>query len=193
MDLVISLLLLILFSPLLVGVAGVVWLTMGRPVLFAHRRAGLHGRPFTLWKFRTMTMEVDADGRLLPDEQRLTPVGRFLRRTSLDELPQLINVLRGEMSLVGPRPLPVEYLPRFTPEQAVRHEVKPGITGWALVQGRNWLPWEERLHLDAWYARHWTLGLDIKILVKTVWKVLKQEGINYPGHATMPPFEGKGR
>jgi lipopolysaccharide/colanic/teichoic acid biosynthesis glycosyltransferase len=169
-------------------IALLVWRTMGRPVLFRQARPGLHGKPFVMYKFRTMRDLRDAEGNLLPDEARLTPFGRWLRTTSLDELPELVNVLRGEMSLVGPRPLLMEYLERYTPEQARRHEVKPGITGWAQIHGRNNLSWEERLRLDVWYVDHWSLWLDLKILWRTLWMVLRREGISAQGHATMPRF-----
>lgn len=174
------------------AVALAIWLTMGRPVLFRQKRAGLYGRVFEIWKFRTMTNERDESGRLLPDEKRLTRLGRFLRSTSLDELPQVWNVLRGEMSLVGPRPLRPEYLERYTPEQARRHEVRPGITGWAQVNGRNETTWEERFRRDVWYVDNWSLWLDLKILWLTVIKVLRRDGISRQGHATMPEFLGTG-
>lgn len=174
------------------AVALAIWLTMGRPVLFRQKRAGLYGRVFELWKFRTMTNDRDESGRLLPDEKRLTRLGRFLRSTSLDELPQVWNVLRGEMSLVGPRPLLPEYLERYTPEQARRHEVRPGITGWAQVNGRNETTWEERFRRDVWYVDNWSLWLDLKILWLTVIKVLRRDGISRQGHATMPEFLGTG-
>lgn len=162
---------------------------LGRPVVFRQVRPGLSGQPFTLVKFRTMEERYD-DGILLPDEERLTRLGRFLRRTSLDELPELWNVLRGDMSLVGPRPLLMEYLDRYTPEQARRHEVRPGITGLAQVSGRNALTWEGRLALDVRYVDHHTLWLDLKILTKTIWQVLARRGISAEGHATMPRFRG---
>lgn len=174
------------------AVALAIWLTMGRPVLFRQKRAGLYGRVFGLWKFRTMTNDRDESGRLLPDEKRLTRLGRFLRSTSLDELPQVWNVLRGEMSLVGPRPLRPEYLERYTPEQARRHEVRPGITGWAQVNGRNETTWEERFRRDVWYVDNWSLWLDLKILWLTVIKVLRRDRISRQGHATMPEFLGTG-
>ena len=174
------------------AVALAIWLTMGRPVLFRQKRAGLYGRVFEIWKFRTMTNDRDESGRLLPDEKRLTRLGRFLRSTSLDELPQVWNVLRGEMSLVGPRPLLPEYLERYTPEQARRHEVRPGITGWAQVNGRNETTWEERFRRDVWYVDNWSLWLDLKILWLTVIKVLRRDGISRQGHATMPEFLGTG-
>jgi sugar transferase EpsL len=162
----------------------------GSPVLFSQSRPGLHGKLFTIYKFRTMRDLYDADGRLLPDEQRLTRFGRFLRSTSLDELPELWNVVKGEMSLVGPRPLLAQYLERYTPEQARRHDVLPGITGWAQVNGRNALSWEEKFQLDLWYVDHWSLGLDLRILGQTLAKVLKRDGISAENHSTMPVFLG---
>ncbi len=177
-------------SPVLAGVAVAVRATMGSPVLFRQRRPGRHGEVFTVAKFRTMRDAFDARGVALPDEERLTPVGSFLRATSLDELPQLLNVVRGELSLVGPRPLLVRYLERYTPEQGRRHEVLPGITGWAQVHGRNALGWEEKFALDVWYVEHWSLRLDAKILAMTLWKVLRREGISADGAATMPEFMG---
>lgn len=163
---------------------------LGSPVLFRQVRPGLHGRPFMMVKFRTMTDERGANGELLPDAQRLTAFGRFLRASSLDELPELWNVLRGEMSLVGPRPLLMEYLPLYSPEQARRHEVRPGITGWAQVNGRNALSWDERFKLDVWYVDHRSLWLDLRILWLTVRKVIVREGISAQGEATMPRFTG---
>jgi len=163
---------------------------MADPVLFRQERPGLHGKPFTIYKFRTMLDLRDEQGNLLPDEQRMPPIGRFLRRTSLDELPELLNVLKGEMSLVGPRPLLMRYLNRYTREQARRHEVKPGITGWSQVNGRNALTWEEKFKLDVWYVDHWNLRLDIKIMGMSLIKVLKREGVSAEGHATMPEFMG---
>ena len=187
-DVVVSAVALTVLAPVMGLTALAVWRTMGRPVLFRQARPGLHGKPFVMYKFRTMRDLRDAGGNLLPDEARLTPFGRWLRATSLDELPELVNVLRGEMSLVGPRPLLMEYLERYTPEQARRHEVKPGITGWAQIHGRNNLSWEERLRLDVWYVDHWSLWLDLKILWRTLWMVLRREGISAQGHATMPRF-----
>ncbi len=180
----------ILLAPVMLAVALLVLLTMGRPVLFRQQRPGLRGKPFTLYKFRTMRDARTASGELLPDDLRLTTFGKWLRSTSLDELPELFNVLKGEMSLVGPRPLLMEYLPRYSPEQARRHEVKPGITGWAQVNGRNALTWEEKFRMDVWYVDHWNLWLDVKILLLTIWKVLKREGISAEGSATMPVFTG---
>ncbi len=180
----------LLTAPVMLVLALLVRLMMGKPVLFRQMRPGLHGKPFVMLKFRTMTDQRDANGELLPDDLRLTRFGKWLRSTSLDELPELFNVLKGEMSLVGPRPLLMEYLPRYTPEQARRHEVKPGITGWAQVNGRNALSWEEKFQLDVWYVDHWNLWLDMKILWLTIWKVLKREGISAEGTATMPIFTG---
>lgn len=163
---------------------------LGSPVLFRQTRPGFKGRPFTLYKFRTMTDERDAAGRLLPDERRLTGLGRFLRSFSLDDLPNAFNVLRGDMSVVGPRPLLMEYLERYSPEQARRHDVLPGITGWAQVNGRNALTWEDKFRLDVWYVDHWSLALDVRILALTAWKVLRREGISQPGFATAEEFRG---
>jgi sugar transferase EpsL len=187
-DIVVSAVALTVLAPVMGLIALAVWRTMGRPVLFRQARPGLHGKPFVMYKFRTMRDLRDAEGNLLPDEARLTPFGRWLRTTSLDELPELVNVLRGEMSLVGPRPLLMEYLERYTPEQARRHEVKPGITGWAQIHGRNNLSWDERFKLDVWYVDNWSLWLDVKILWRTLWMVLRREGISAQGHATMPRF-----
>lgn len=163
---------------------------LGSPVLFTQVRPGLHGKPFRMIKFRTMTDTCGPDGQLLPDAERLTPFGRWLRSTSLDELPELWNVLRGEMSLVGPRPLLMEYLPLYSPEQARRHEVRPGITGWAQVNGRNAISWADKFALDVWYVDHRSLWLDVRILWLTVRKVLVRDGISAAGEATMPKFEG---
>ena len=157
---------------------------------FTQQRPGLKGKPFTIYKFRTMSDERDAGGNLLPDEKRLTRFGKFLRKTSLDELPELFNVLKGDMSLVGPRPLLMEYLPLYSAEQARRHEVKPGITGWAQVNGRNNLSWEDKFKMDVWYVDHLSFRLDIKILLITLWKVIKREGISQKGQATMEKFKG---
>jgi lipopolysaccharide/colanic/teichoic acid biosynthesis glycosyltransferase len=181
--------LLILAVPLAV-LAWLIRRKLGSPVLFRQVRPGLHGLPFTMVKFRTMTDEVGPDGALLPDAQRLTPFGRFLRASSLDELPELWNVLKGEMSLVGPRPLLMEYLPLYTPEQARRHEVRPGITGWAQVNGRNAISWADKFALDVWYVDHRSLWLDVRILWRTVRKVLVRDGISAAGEATMPKFTG---
>ena len=177
-------------APLSAIVAGLVLAIMGPPILFTQARPGKGGRVFKLYKFRTMSNATDAAGKLLEDAERVTGIGRFLRRYSLDELPQLWNVLRGDMSLVGPRPLLVEYLPLYSAEQSRRHEVRPGLTGWAQVNGRNAQSWEERLSLDVWYVDHRSFWLDLRILWLTVIKVLRSEGVNRPGHATMPPFTG---
>ena len=181
--------LLVLALPLLV----VIWMVrrkLGSPVFFTQVRPGMHGKPFKMVKFRSMTSERGTDGELLPDAVRLTPFGRFLRSTSLDELPELWNVLKGDMSLVGPRPLLMEYLPLYSPEKARRHEVRPGITGWAQVNGRNAISWEDKFKLDVWYVDHCSLWLDIKILWLTVKKVLVREGISAAGEATMGKFTG---
>ena len=181
--------LLVLALPMLV----VIWMVrrkLGSPVFFTQVRPGMHGKPFKMVKFRSMISERSTDGELLPDAVRLTPFGRFLRSTSLDELPELWNVLKGDMSLVGPRPLLMEYLPLYSPEQARRHEVRPGITGWAQVNGRNAISWEDKFKLDVWYVDHCSLWLDIKILWLTVKKVLVREGISAAGEATMGKFTG---
>lgn len=185
-----ALLALTLFGPLILALALVVRLKLGSPVLFRQTRPGFGGRPFRMLKFRTMTDARDEYGRLLPDAERLTRFGRALRAASLDELPELLNVLKGEMSLVGPRPLLMSYLSRYTPEQMRRHDVRPGITGWAQVNGRNALSWEEKFAHDLWYVEHRTLGLDLKILVLTVRNVFGREGISQPGHATAEEFLG---
>ncbi|KAF0111155.1 MAG: putative glycosyltransferase [Chloroflexi bacterium] len=189
-DLLVSVLLLILLSPVLLILVLLVWVFMGGPVIFAQRRPGLYGKIFTVYKFRTMRSTHATDGSPLPDEVRLTRLGTFMRSASLDELPELFNVLKGEMSLVGPRPLLIAYLDRYSPEQARRHDVLPGITGWAQVNGRNALSWEDKFKLDVWYVDHWSFWLDIKILFLTVWKVFKRESINAPGSATAPEFMG---
>jgi lipopolysaccharide/colanic/teichoic acid biosynthesis glycosyltransferase len=184
-----SLALLMLALPLL-ALAWLIRRKLGSPVLFSQVRPGLHGKPFTMVKFRTMTDERGSDGVLLPDAQRLTDFGRFLRASSLDELPELWNVLRGDMSLVGPRPLLMEYLPLYTPEEARRHEVRPGITGWAQVNGRNAISWADKFALDVWYVDHRSLWLDARILWRTVRKVLVRDGISAAGEATMSKFTG---
>ena len=184
LDLALVLPALLLLSPLLLAVALAVRLKLGPGVFFRQERPGLHGRPFRILKFRTM-LHGDA-----PDAQRLTPFGRFLRSTSLDELPELLNVLKGEMSLVGPRPLLMQYLPRYTPEQARRHEVPPGLTGWAQINGRNALSWEDKFALDLWYVDNRSLWLDVRILALTLMAVLRREGVSAPGEATMPEFMG---
>ena len=189
-DVVVAFLVLMLLAPVMVLVAILIRFTMGRPVLFRQVRPGYCARPFALYKFRTMHQATGPDGRLLPDGDRLTRLGRFLRKTSLDELPQLWNVLRGELSLVGPRPLLTQYLPLYTPEQARRHQVRPGITGLAQVNGRNSLDWDEKFRLDVWYVDHWSHWLDFKILVVTVVKVFRREGVSGGGTETMTPFQG---
>jgi sugar transferase EpsL len=190
LDLILTIPALILLAPLLALIALLVRLTLGSPIFFRQQRPGLHGQPFTIYKFRTMTDACDAQGNLFPDAERLTPFGRFLRSTSLDELPELLNVLKGNMSLVGPRPLLMQYMDRYTPAQRRRHEVKPGITGWAQVKGRNAITWEEKFALDVWYVDYQSLWLDLKIIVLTTWKILKREGINQPGQATAQEFMG---
>jgi len=189
-DIFVSLFLLIILSPFLVIISLIVFVAMGPPVIYKQTRAGFKGKPFTIYKFRTMTNEKDEYGNLLPDEKRLTKMGKFLRSTSLDELPELFNVLKGDMSLVGPRPLLMEYLNYYTEEQMRRHDVKPGITGWAQVNGRNSLSWEEKFKLDVWYVDNWSLWLDFKILFLTLIKVIKREGLSAEGYATMPKFTG---
>ena len=189
-DLLVACFTLIIFMPVLSVVAVLIRLKLGSPVFFHQTRPGLQGRPFRMFKFRTMAEAYDANGAALPDESRLTKFGRFLRASSLDELPELWNVLRGDMSLVGPRPLLMDYLTLYTPYQARRHNVRPGITGWAQVNGRNALSWEDKFKLDVWYVDHRSLWLDIKILSLTVRKVLVREGINAAGDATMPRFKG---
>jgi lipopolysaccharide/colanic/teichoic acid biosynthesis glycosyltransferase len=181
---------LILLSPALVVVAVLVRRCLGSPVLFCQVRPGLGGKPFVLYKFRTMRDTRDGQGNLLPDVQRTTRLGRFLRKTSLDELPELWNVLCGSMSLVGPRPLLMEYLERYTPEQARRHEVRPGITGWAQVNGRNALTWEQKLDSDVWYVERSSLWLDLWVLLRTCWVVVSGRGVNFSAQETMPAFVG---
>ena len=180
----------IVLSPVFILIVFFVRMKIGSPVIFRQVRPGLHGRPFTIYKFRTMTDERDEDGNLLPDGERLTRLGKFLRKTSMDEFPELFNVIKGDMSIVGPRPLLMQYLDRYTPEQARRHEVKPGLTGWAQVNGRNAITWEEKFKFDVWYVDNQSLRLDLKIIAITVWKILKREGIRQPGQATMEEFKG---
>lgn len=181
---------LLLLSPFMILTALCVRIFLGTPILFRQKRPGYKERFFHIYKFRTMTDATDADGNLLPDAERLTGFGRFLRALSLDELPQLFNVLRGEMSLVGPRPLLLEYLSYYSDEQRRRHDAYPGVTGWAQINGRNTTDWPTRLAMDVWYVDHWSFWLDIKILLITVWKVLKREGISQPGQATVEYFKG---
>jgi len=181
---------LILISPVLAVIAIAVRIALGSPVLFRQRRPGLMARPFVLYKFRTMSDEMDAEGNPMPDAVRLTRLGRLLRSFSLDELPELLNVIKGEMSLVGPRPLLMRYLERYSAEQARRHDVLPGITGWTQVNGRNANTWEQKFEYDVWYVDHWSVRLDAKILLITLWKVLTREGISQPGQATAEEFMG---
>lgn len=181
---------LVITAPLIAVTAAVIRGSMGSPVLFRQQRPGLHGRPFTVLKFRTMTDAMSPEGNLCPEEIRLTRVGRFMRRTSLDELPQLWNVLKGDLSLVGPRPLLMQYLDRYSARQSRRHEVKPGITGWAQVNGRNAISWEQKFDLDVWYVDNWSILLDLKILGLTIGKVVARKGISQEGHATAEEFMG---
>jgi sugar transferase EpsL len=189
-DRIFAAVLLAFLSPVLVAIAVAIALQMGRPVLFTQARPGYRAKVFEFYKFRTMNDARDPQGVLLPDEQRITPFGQWLRQTSLDELPQLWNVLKGEMSFIGPRPLLIRYLERYTPEQARRHDVMPGITGWAQVKGRNAISWDEKFRLDVWYIDRWSLVLDLKIIGLTLLKVFRQEDISAPDHATMPEFWG---
>jgi lipopolysaccharide/colanic/teichoic acid biosynthesis glycosyltransferase len=181
---------LVLLSPLMLAIAVAVLLTMGAPVLYRQRRPGRRGKPFTLLKFRTMDSRRDRNGAELDDGERITLIGRLLRKTSLDELPELLNVLVGDMSLVGPRPLLLEYLPLYSDEQARRHELRPGITGWAQINGRNAIGWHEKFAYDVWYIDHWSLALDLKILWRSLFKVWHAEGISQAGHATTEKFRG---
>jgi sugar transferase EpsL len=190
LDLVAAALGLIMLSPVMLVLAILVRIFIGAPVIFRQQRPGYREQPFYLYKFRTMTDARDTGGRLLPDSLRLTHFGRFLRILSLDEIPELFNILRGDMSLVGPRPLLTEYLPLYSPEQRRRHEVLPGLTGWAQVHGRNALDWPARFALDIWYVDHWSFWLDINILLMTLWKVLSREGVSQPGQATTEYFTG---
>ena len=181
---------LIILSPFILLTAISVRIFLGTPILFRQQRPGYKGQPFFIYKFRTMTAASDSTGNLLPDAQRLTRLGRFLRALSLDELPELLNILRGEMSLVGPRPLLMEYLERYSPEQMRRHDAYPGLTGWAQVNGRNAITWQDKFHYDVWYVDNWSFWLDIKIMFMTLWKVVKREGISQPGQATTEYFMG---
>lgn len=189
-DIVVALIALLLFSPILLIVAILIARRLGSPVLFRQVRPGLNGRLFTMVKFRSMRDALDKQGNPLPDDQRLTPFGAWLRASSLDELPELWNVLKGDMSLVGPRPLLVEYLPLYSPEQARRHDVRPGITGWAQVNGRNAIGWDDKFRLDCWYVDHRSLALDLKILWLTVRRVFKRDGITQEGHVSAEKFTG---
>lgn len=189
-DIIISLIAIMLLSPILLIVYILVNTKLGNPAIFKQERPGLHSRIFTMYKFRSMTDERDEDGELLPDVVRLTSFGKLLRKTSLDELPELFNILKGDMSFVGPRPLLVRYLERYNEEQARRHEVRPGLTGWAQINGRNAISWEEKFKLDVWYVDNWHLRLDLKIFILTFAKAFKREGISSVGEATMPEFMG---
>ncbi len=190
LDFTVSLVLLLILLPIIIGTSFFISIKMGNPVLFKQLRPGLKAKPFYLYKFRTMSQERDEQGNFLPDGERLTDLGQTLRRFSIDELPQFLNVLKGNMSLVGPRPLLMSYLPLYTEEQARRHEVKPGITGWAQINGRNALTWEEKFVLDVWYVDNHSFMLDLKILFATAFKVIRSEGISNAGWATMPEFKG---
>ncbi|MCX6033417.1 MAG: sugar transferase [Chloroflexi bacterium] len=192
LDLVLMIPALVVLSPVLLSLAVLVRVKLGAPILFRQKRPGLNEKPFTLLKFRTMTAAYDAQGNVRPDAERLTSFGRFLRATSLDELPELFNVLRGEMSIAGPRPLLIKYLGLYTAEQARRHEIKPGITGWAQINGRNAIAWEGKFKLDVWYVDHISFWLDVNIIALTVWALFKHKGINQPGQATMEEFMGSG-
>lgn len=190
LDVGLSLLVLVLFAPLIIVTAVLVRIAIGSPIMFTQPRPGLAGKVFWIYKFRTMSELVDAEDKLLPDDQRLSRFGRILRATSLDELPTLWNVLNGDMSLVGPRPLLVEYVPLYSESQARRHEVRPGVTGWAQVNGRNSVSWDDRLAMDVWYVENRSLLLDLRIMLLTLVKVIAREGINAEGEATMKRFEG---
>ncbi|MEM9507967.1 MAG: sugar transferase [Cyanobacteria bacterium P01_E01_bin.35] len=189
-DRLLSAIMLLILAPFILILAIAIYFNMGGPVIFAQPRGGKNNSTFTFYKFRTMTDEKDSQGKLLPDMKRLTPLGQFLRQTSLDELPQLWNILRGDMSFVGPRPFIAVYLERYTPEQARRHSVTPGITGWAQINGRNSITWEEKFQLDLWYIDHWSLWLDLKILAQTVSKILTKEGVDEDQNTTMTEFMG---
>ncbi len=189
-DVIVASVALIVLSPLILLIALCVWIVDGPPVLFAQLRPGYKGRPFCIYKFRTMTQARDEQGKPMADAVRLTDLGRLIRSLSLDELPELLNILRGDMSVVGPRPLLMEYLPLYTPHQMRRHDVHPGLTGWAQVNGRNVLDWETRFDLDVWYVDHRSFLLDLRIILLTIWKVLRREGISHPGQATMEYFKG---
>jgi len=192
-DVSLSVIVIMIVWPLLIAIYVVLRIKLGRPVMLRQKRPGFMGRPFNICKFRTMTDQRDVNGKLLPDEERITPIGRFIRSYSLDELPEVFNVLRGEMSFVGPRPLIMQYLDRYTAEQARRHEVMPGITGWVQVKGRNSLTWEEKFALDVWYVDHQSFMLDIRILFMTIWKVLRREGISQEGYVAAEEFMGSNR
>ncbi|HMU93794.1 MAG TPA: sugar transferase [Anaerolineales bacterium] len=190
-DFIFALIALIIFSPVLIVTAILVRVFIGAPILFTQQRPGYKGRPFNIYKFRSMTNRIARDGSLLPDAERLTRFGRILRSLSLDELPELFNILRGEMSFVGPRPLLMEYLPLYSPEQMRRHDAMPGLTGWAQVNGRNALDWPSRFRLDVWYVDHWSFWLDLRIILMTVGKVIAREGVNQAGQSTVEYFKGE--
>ena len=190
LDLIISIPAYFALSPLICYIGLFIRLMMGKGIFFKQIRPGLHSQPFTIYKFRTMKKVFDKNGNLLPDADRVTRFGMFLRSTSLDELPAILNVIRGDMSIVGPRPLLIQYLDLYTPEQYRRHEVKPGITGWAQINGRNAITWEQKFEYDVWYVDNQSLRLDLKILALTIWKILKREGISQPGHVTAEAFKG---
>jgi lipopolysaccharide/colanic/teichoic acid biosynthesis glycosyltransferase len=190
LDLTIAVPTFIILSPLLIIIAILIRIKLGSPVLFSQQRPGLHGKPFTIYKFRTMTDERDKEGNMLPDRERMISMGNFLRMNSMDELPELFNVIKGDMSFVGPRPLLMDYLKLYTPEQMRRHEVKPGITGWAQINGRNAITWEKKFKYDVWYVDNLSLWIDVKILIKSIVNIVNREGINQPGHATMGKFKG---
>ena len=190
LDIILSALILIIASPFLLLTAVLIFLSYGTPILFKHERPGKDRKPFKLIKFRSMRDARDPEGNFLPDADRITRFGQFIRRTSIDELPEFYNVLRGDMSLVGPRPLLMQYLQRYSPEQARRQDVLPGVTGWAQINGRNAISWDDKFKYDLWYIDHWTFWLDIKIIFLTIWKVLKGDGISQPGRATMDEFMG---
>jgi sugar transferase EpsL len=190
LDVILSATGLIMLGPLLIFLAVMIRLKMGKPVLFRQQRPGLGGKGFVIYKFRTMTDKTDKSGQPLPDEKRLPALGRLLRSTSLDEFPELFNVIKGDMSIVGPRPLMMKYLDRYTPEQARRHEVKPGITGWAQINGRNAISWEDKFKLDVWYVDNWSVMLDLKIILKSIWMVITRQGITQQGRATVDEFMG---
>lgn len=192
LDFIVALFALVALSPLFLLTGLILRFTLGPKIIFRQERPGLHGKPFVLFKFRTMTEDRDREGNLLPDEERATLTGRVMRSLSLDEIPELVNVLRGEMSLVGPRPLLMRYIPRYSPEQARRHEARPGITGWAQINGRNNIDWDKKLAMDVWYVEHTSFGLDLHILFMTVWKVLRRDGIGKEGHFSSPEFMGPG-
>ena len=189
-DIFVSLLLIIIISPVMVVISIFVRIFIGKPIFFSQLRPGFKGRPFLMVKFRTMTNLRNDEGKLLSDEKRITKFGSFLRKSSLDELPELFNVLKGDMSLVGPRPLLMDYLPRYNSHQSKRHNVRPGITGWAQINGRNAISWEDKFNLDVWYVENYSFWLDMRILLITIKKVIKREGISADGEATMPPFQG---